>query len=109
MTDSTTAVVQGSVTSATNYIKIYTPEASRHKGTWDTSSYILSTADSTASLFIQDDNVRGIFLIYTFSTEVAPADVVTLDKVICCYPDYKSLIIEALNKCDSSIGLTFPP
>ena len=40
--------------------------------------------------------------------EISTYDFVTLDKVVCCYPDYKSLLGLALKKCDSTIALTFP-
>lgn len=40
--------------------------------------------------------------------EIQAHDFVTLDKVVCCYPDYKSLIGQALEKCTDTIALTFP-
>ena len=39
---------------------------------------------------------------------VNKADFVTLDKVICCYPDYKALLKHATEKCDDTIGLVYP-
>lgn len=42
------------------------------------------------------------------ATEIHAHDFVTLDKVVCCYPDYKSLIGQALEKCTDTIALTFP-
>lgn len=41
-------------------------------------------------------------------SEISSSNYVSLDKVICCYPDYKALLSAALNKCDSSIGLVYP-
>lgn len=45
-------------------------------------------------------------------TEVAPAlskaDIVTLDKVICCYPDMDLLLKTSLEKTGSYYGLIFP-
>ena len=50
--------------------------------------------------------VQGDFL------EVADAmeghDFVSLDKVVCCYPDYKGLLNEALSKCNHTVGLVYP-
>lgn len=40
--------------------------------------------------------------------EIHKHDFVTLDKVVCCYPDYKSLLGLALDKCNESVALTFP-
>lgn len=40
--------------------------------------------------------------------EIDSCDFVTLDKVVCCYPDYKSLLSLALQKCDRAIALSFP-
>ena len=42
------------------------------------------------------------------SEEISRCDYVTLDKVVCCYPDYQSLLGMALQKCDDTIALTFP-
>lgn len=35
-------------------------------------------------------------------------DFVSLDKVICCYPDYKKLLGNALNKTGTALALTMP-
>ncbi|MCP4461155.1 MAG: class I SAM-dependent methyltransferase [Cytophagales bacterium] len=35
-------------------------------------------------------------------------DYVTLDKVICCYPDYHGLLTKALNKTNHTIGMVYP-
>ena len=35
-------------------------------------------------------------------------DFVTLDKVVCCYPDYKGLLTKALNKTNHTIGMVYP-
>ena len=39
---------------------------------------------------------------------IPETDFVTLDKVICCYPDYQILLQKALKKCNGSVGLVFP-
>jgi len=45
-------------------------------------------------------------------TEIAPTlsafDIVTLDKVICCYPDKEALLSASLEKATSQYGLIFP-
>lgn len=40
--------------------------------------------------------------------EVAPADVVTLDRVICCYDDAQSLLESSAAKARSILGLVYP-
>lgn len=40
--------------------------------------------------------------------EIAIADYVTLDKVVCCYPDYRSLLDHAMEKCKEGIILVYP-
>lgn len=42
------------------------------------------------------------------SPEISDCDFVTLDKVVCCYPDYKALLEKAMQKCNGTIGLTYP-
>jgi magnesium-protoporphyrin O-methyltransferase len=42
------------------------------------------------------------------SSEISAHDFVTLDKVVCCYPDYQHLLGMALDKCNETIALTFP-
>jgi magnesium-protoporphyrin O-methyltransferase len=42
------------------------------------------------------------------SEQVGEHTYVTLDKVICCYPDYKTLLTQALEKCQYKIGLIYP-
>lgn len=42
------------------------------------------------------------------SDEINTYDYVTLDKVVCCYPDYESLLAQALKKCYKTIGLIYP-
>ena len=42
------------------------------------------------------------------ANEINMYDFVTLDKVVCCYPDYESLLDQALKKCENTIALIFP-
>jgi len=46
--------------------------------------------------------------ITNFEEKITPHDYVTLDKVICCYPDYQSLLTTATKLCKDTLGLTFP-
>lgn len=42
------------------------------------------------------------------SADVAPADVVTLDRMICCYGDMPALVGRALDHANRLIGLVYP-
>ena len=40
--------------------------------------------------------------------KIAPHDFVTLDKVVCCYPDYESLLLTATDNCNEVLALSMP-
>ena len=40
--------------------------------------------------------------------ELLEFDFVTMDKVVCCYPDYQSILESALSKSNKVVALTFP-
>ncbi len=51
------------------------------------------------------------FIIGDFTTkakELPKVDHVTLDKVICCYPDYESIINQACTKTLNTVSLSYP-
>lgn len=50
--------------------------------------------------------VHGDFL--DLASRLPRARVVTLDRVICCYPDYEPLIEEALRHAERSFALSYP-
>jgi magnesium-protoporphyrin O-methyltransferase len=54
----------------------------------------------------------GVKFIHADFTDVAPdlpqVDVVTLDRVVCCYPDFRSLLKAAAGKSRTAIALTYP-
>ena len=71
-TDSTAVTVDGWTTTATNYIKIYTPYLSsevgvsqRHEGVWDEGKYHIITTAGLNNISIQEDFVR-IFGIQSY-------------------------------------------
>ncbi|GMQ80714.1 MAG: hypothetical protein BMS9Abin05_0142 [Rhodothermia bacterium] len=35
-------------------------------------------------------------------------DIVTLDRVVCCYPDFRSLLSRAVDKCDEVLAMSYP-
>jgi magnesium-protoporphyrin O-methyltransferase len=46
--------------------------------------------------------------IVTMADEIAPADLVTLNKVICCYDDMPGLVLASLAKANKLYGLVYP-
>lgn len=40
--------------------------------------------------------------------ELAPADIVTLDRVVCCYPDMEPLVRLSAERCRGLYGLSYP-
>jgi magnesium-protoporphyrin O-methyltransferase len=56
---------------------------------------------STAIEFLHGDFV-------TLANELPMADVVTLDRVVCCYPDYRSLLDHAARRARRGLALSYP-
>ena len=50
--------------------------------------------------------LRGDFV--ALAPEIAPADVVTLDRVICCYPDMQELVAASASHANRLYGAVFP-
>jgi 2-polyprenyl-3-methyl-5-hydroxy-6-metoxy-1,4-benzoquinol methylase len=44
----------------------------------------------------------------TVAAELPKADVVTLDRVVCCYPDFRSLLQAAAGRCKRILAITYP-
>lgn len=40
--------------------------------------------------------------------DIAPADIVTLDRVICCYPDMPTLVSQSVQKARKLYGIVYP-
>lgn len=50
--------------------------------------------------------VHGDFV--NVAAGLSPADVVTLDRVVCCYPDYASLLREAVRHAERAFAFSYP-
>ncbi len=75
----------------------------------DGSSAFLAAARREAERLGHADRVtylHGDFV--ALAGEVAPADIVTLDRVICCYPDMPELVGAAAERAQRVLGLVFP-
>lgn len=42
------------------------------------------------------------------SVNIAAADIVVLDRAVCCYPDWQTLLERAASRCRRILGLTYP-
>lgn len=49
---------------------------------------------------------RGNFV--DTSRDIAPADVVVLDRVVCCYPEWQALLELAAARCRRVLGVSYP-
>jgi hypothetical protein len=50
--------------------------------------------------------LHGDFLLVTGT--LAPASVVTLDRVVCCYPSYEPLLERAVRLANTGLGISYP-
>lgn len=50
--------------------------------------------------------IHGDFV--ALAERLAPADIVTLDRVVCCYPDMEALVANAAAKTKRFLGLVYP-
>ena len=74
----------------------------------DSSSGYLSVASDYAK---EINHNFSSFIMSDFNDvhkELGRHDIVSLDKVICCYPEYKNLLGNALDKTDTVLALTMP-
>lgn len=75
----------------------------------DASSAYLKVAAEEARRRGHSEEVK---FIHADFTDVAPdlpqADVVTMDRVVCCYPDFRRLLGAAAGKSRKAIALTYP-
>jgi magnesium-protoporphyrin O-methyltransferase len=44
----------------------------------------------------------------SLAAEIDPADVVTLDRVVCCYPDWRALVDASVSHAQRLYGLVYP-
>ena len=72
------------------------------------SAYLKQAKDETA----RRGNSERVQFIHADFTEIASdlpqADVVTLDRVVCCYPDFRGLLKAAADHSRKAVALTYP-
>jgi len=75
----------------------------------DASSAYLKIANEEAQRQGHSERVKFIHADFTDVVDELPqVDVVTLDRVVCCYPDFRSLLKAAASKSRKAIALTYP-
>jgi SAM-dependent methyltransferase len=75
----------------------------------DASSAFLKEARIESEKRGNSDRVRFIHADFTdVATDLPQADIVTLDRVVCCYPDFRSLLKNASDHSRTAIAMTYP-
>jgi len=75
----------------------------------DASSAYLKVAKDESEKRGNNERVKFIHADFTdVASELPQADVVTLDRVVCCYPDFRSLLKNASEHSRKVIAMTYP-
>jgi 2-polyprenyl-3-methyl-5-hydroxy-6-metoxy-1,4-benzoquinol methylase len=75
----------------------------------DASSAYLNEARKEASQRGHGNLVQFIHADFTdVAPDIPPADIVTLDRVVCCYPDFRGLLTAAAEHGRQAIAMTYP-
>ena len=75
----------------------------------DASSAYLKEAKGEAARRGHSDRVNFIHADFTdVANELPQADIVTLDRVVCCYPDFRRLLKSAAEHSKRALVLTYP-
>ena len=75
----------------------------------DASSAYLKEAKQEAARRGHGERVRFIHADFTdIASELGTADIVTLDRVVCCYPDFRRLLQTAAEHSQRALVLTYP-
>ena len=75
----------------------------------DASSAYLNEARKEAARRGHGDAVHFVHADFTdVASDLPPADIVTLDRVVCCYPDFRRLLMAATEHSQRAIAMTYP-
>jgi len=75
----------------------------------DASSAYLAAARQETARRGNSERVQFIHADFTdVANELKEADIVTLDRVVCCYPDFRALLIAAAGRCRRGLAMTYP-
>jgi magnesium-protoporphyrin O-methyltransferase len=73
-----------------------------------TEAYVLVAREEAARRGLADRTDGRIGTFETLASVIDPADVVTLDKVVCCDPDLPALLTRAAERARRMVGLVYP-
>jgi magnesium-protoporphyrin O-methyltransferase len=75
----------------------------------DASTEYLKEASAEATRRGHGERVHFIHADFTdVAPELPAADIVTLDRVVCCYPDFRRLLKDAAEHSQQALALTYP-
>ena len=75
----------------------------------DASAPYLRSAREEAARRGHNERVQFIHADFTdVASDLPPADVVTLDRVVCCYPDFRGLLKAASSRSQRALAMTYP-
>ena len=75
----------------------------------DASSAYLKEAKAEAARRGHGERVNFIHADFTnVAADLPKADIVTLDRVVCCYPDFRGLLKSAADHSQKALALTYP-
>ena len=75
----------------------------------DASSAYLKEAKQEAARRGHSDQVSFIHADFTdVAAEISKADIVTLDRVVCCYPDFRRLLKAGAEHSQRALAFTYP-
>ena len=75
----------------------------------DASSAYLKVAAGETARRGHSERVQFIHADFTdVANDLPKADVVTLDRVVCCYPDYRALLKAAAGRSERALAMTYP-
>jgi magnesium-protoporphyrin O-methyltransferase len=75
----------------------------------DASSAYLKESKNEAARRGHAGQVTFIHADFTdVAPDLSPADIVTLDRVVCCYPDFRALLKAAAGHSTNALALTYP-
>jgi magnesium-protoporphyrin O-methyltransferase len=82
--------------------------ASRARSIDASSAYVRISAEEARRLGLADriETTHGDFV--TLAESIPPADIVTLDRVLCCYHDVRALVAASAGRAEARYGLVYP-
>jgi hypothetical protein len=73
-----------------------------------TEAYVLVAREEAARRGFADRTDGRVGTLEALASVIQPADVVTLDKVVCCDPDLAGLLARAAERAQRMVGLVYP-